>query len=87
MPYRATSRAESFYDRLTAETGTTRINVARWLDKVADELDARFGPHPTVGLSRTQVIAHELVDKSDEPNKEGLKKALDEAIARGFNGG
>lgn len=60
--------------------------VALWLNRVADELDRRFGHPNQTSRSQVQQIASELIDASDEQNKEAVKSALNTSIAQAFKG-
>lgn len=60
--------------------------VAQWLNKVADELDSRFGHPNQTPRSQVQQIARELVDASDESDKETIKIMLNTEIKKAFRG-
>lgn len=57
-----------------------------WLNKIADELDRRYGPHPMVPRSQVKVIAREMLMASDEPSKEQFWAILSSQIDQAFKG-
>ena len=48
------------------------------LNRIADVLDERFGPHPTVPFDQLKPINAELVNASEFDNKEELLAAINE---------
>lgn len=73
--------------RVEEQTRADWLRVARWTNIVADELDKRFGAHPMIPRSETLKIARELIDASQEPDKDGLYAMLEKVVNEAFKGG
>lgn len=66
---------------------SNQMIVSAILWKIADELDRRFGPHPTVPVPTIKAIGREMVQRSTFSNKDELQSMLDASIDDAFKGG
>lgn len=59
-----------------------------WLNRVAEELDTRFGPHAMVPRSQVLEITKEVVERDAgwSADKEEIWQALEASITQAFKG-
>jgi hypothetical protein len=64
---------------------SNQMVISALLWQLADELDHRYGPHPTVPVPQIKQIGREMVAKSTFDNKEELQRLLDAQIDAAFS--
>jgi len=58
--------------------------IAILLNRIADVLDQRFGPHPTVPLDQLKPINAEVINASEFEDKDALLVAINDIAERAY---